>query len=150
MSEDHLIGRFREAGLRLTAPRRAVIALLEDRRAEHLSAEEIHSALSAEGVTSNLSSVYRTLNLLVALGLVHRIDLSESHAHFGVEHEEQAHFRCDVCGEVGEVYLAGHAELARRLQGLARKRGFTLIRFRVEAEGKCKRCAPEVNEDKDG
>jgi len=79
---------------------------------------------------------------------VHRIDLSEPHAHFGVEQEKQAHFRCAVCGEVSEVYLAGHADLARRLQGLARKRSFELTRFRVEAEGKCKRCASKERKHK--
>jgi Fe2+ or Zn2+ uptake regulation protein len=140
-SDDGLSVRFRQTGLRLTAARRAVIALLEDSQAEHLSAKEIHGALSAEGVTANLSSVYRILKLLVALGLVHRIDLSESHAHFGVEREKQVHLRCEVCGEVSEVYLPGHIGLVQRLQGLARKRGFELTRFRVEAEGKCKRCA---------
>jgi Fe2+ or Zn2+ uptake regulation protein len=149
MCDDSLSARFRQTGLKLTAPRRAVIALLENRRSGHLSAEEIHGTLSAEGVTVNLSSVYRTLNLLVALGLVHRIDLSESHAHFGVEHGEQAHFRCEVCGEVSEVYVAGHADLARRLQGLARKRSFELTRFRVEAEGKCKRCALKEKKQKE-
>jgi Fe2+ or Zn2+ uptake regulation protein len=148
--DDSLIDRFRHTGVRLTAPRRAVVALLENRRGEHLSAEEVHGALSAEGVTLNLSSVYRTLNLLVALGLVHRIDLSESHAHFGVEQEKQAHLRCQVCGEVSEVYLAGHVGLARRVQALARKRGFELIRFRVEAEGTCRRCALKDKTHKEG
>jgi len=141
MSEDHLIGRLREAGLKLTVPRRAVMALLECRRGEHLSAEEIHDALGADGVTVDLSSVYRTVNLLVALGLVHRIDLSESHTHFGIEYGDQAHFRCEVCGKVSEVHLSGDDDLARRLQGLARKQSFDLIRLRVEAEGRCRHCA---------
>lgn len=134
----------------MTGPRRAVIALLENRRGEHLSAEEIHGTLSAEGITVDLSSVYRTVNLLVALGLVHRMDLSESHTHFGVEHGEQAHLRCEVCGEVSEVYVAGHADLARGLQGLARKRSFELTGFRVEAEGKCKRCASKEKKHEEG
>jgi Fe2+ or Zn2+ uptake regulation protein len=147
MSEDDLTRRLREAGLNLTVSRRAVMALLQKRRSEHLSAEEIHGALSAEGVTVNLSSVYRTVNLLVSLGLVHRMDLSESHTHFGVEHGEQAHLRCEVCGEVSEVYLSRDEDLAQRLQEVVRKGSFELIRFRVEAEGRCKRCALQPQRD---
>jgi Fe2+ or Zn2+ uptake regulation protein len=150
MSDDSLSARFRQTGLKLTAARRAVMALLENRRGEHLSAEEIHRALRAREVAVNLSSVYRTLNLLVDLGVVHRIDLSESHAHFGVEHKEQAHLRCEACGELSEVCLPGHGSLARRLQELARKQGFELTRFRVEAEGRCKRCASKEKKHKEG
>jgi len=147
MSKSDLIGRLRKAGLNLTVPRRAVMALLEKRHGEHLSAEEIHGTLSAEGVTVDLSSVYRTLNVLVSLGLVHRMDLLESHTHFGVENGEQAHLRCEMCGEVSEVYLSRDEELAQRVQEVARKRSFELIRFRVEAEGKCRRCALQLQRD---
>lgn len=141
MSEHRTTDELREAGLKLTAPRRAIIGLLESRRGEHLSAEEIHEAVKAEGVEVNLSSVYRNLNLLVTLGLVHRVDLSESHTHFGIEHGDQAHLRCKTCGQVSEVDLSGPAGPARRLEGLARKLGFQVTHFRVEAEGKCERCA---------
>jgi Fe2+ or Zn2+ uptake regulation protein len=150
MSDDSLSVRFRQTGLKLTAPRRAVMALLEHRRGQHLSAQEIHDALSAEGVTVNLSSVYRTLNLLMALRLVHRTALSESYSRFGIEHGEQAHLRCEVCGEASEVSLAGPIDVTRCLQELARKRGFELTRFRVEAEGKCRRCASKEKKHKEG
>jgi len=141
MPDHRLSARFGQTGLKLTAPRREVIRLLEKKQSAHLGAEEVHAALRAQGVRINLSSVYRTLNLLVALGLVHRIDLSESHVHFGLEHGTQAHFRCEVCGEVTEVFLAGHTGLAQHLQGLARKHSFELTHSRIEAEGRCKRCA---------
>jgi hypothetical protein len=55
-----------------------------------------------------------------------------------------------LSGFFGHLAIAGHADLARRLQGLARKRSFELTRFRVEAEGKCKRCASKERKHKKG
>ena len=150
MCDDTLSARFRQTGLKLTAPRRAVIALLENRRSGHLSAEEIHAALSAEGVTVNLSSVYRTLNLLAGLGLLHRMYLSESHAHFEIEHEEEIHLVCAVCGSVAEPRLLGRSSLKQSLEQLARQHGFKPTRFQVKVEGKCRRCASGEKQRKGG
>jgi Fur family ferric uptake transcriptional regulator len=141
MSADSLSVRFRQTGLKLTAPRRAVLALLGNRPAEHLSAEEVYQALRAQGVSIHLSSVYRTLNLLAGLGLLHRIFLSDAHAHFEFHHQEEVHLVCVVCGNVAEAPAPADDSLGRSLRRLAEKRGFQATRFQVKVEGKCRRCS---------
>jgi Fur family ferric uptake transcriptional regulator len=141
MSDDTLSARFRQTGLKLTAPRRAVIALLGNRPAEHLSAEEVYQALRAQGVSIHLSSVYRTLNLLAGLGLMHRIFLSDAHAHFEFHHQEEVHLVCVVCGNVEEAPAPADDSLGRSLRQLAEKRGFEATRFQVKVEGRCRQCA---------
>ena len=77
-----------------------VQSLVDQRRA--LTAQELHRALEASEVS--LASVYRTLELLVALGL------AETVAHGGDEQRYLAcsldhhhHVICDVCGRVAEL-----------------------------------------------
>lgn len=141
MFTDSVSATLRDAGRRLTSARRAVVELLETRQAEHLSAEEVHRALEARGVDIHLSSVYRTLNLLADLGLVHRIDLSDAHTHFGVEREQDVHLVCTGCGSVRAARLPNGSGLNRSLRRLARKHGFEPGQVQVEVKGRCRRCA---------
>ena len=144
MAETSLIQELRGAGLKATSARRAVIRVLEERRA-HLSAEDIHQALAASGARVDLSSVYRTLTLLVRLGLVRPAGPAERHGHFEMEHEERVHFLCARCGGVTEVRLPRRAEVQRAMQGLARSNRFALAKFTIEATGECEACRRSGN-----
>jgi Fur family ferric uptake transcriptional regulator len=90
-------------GLRLTAPRRAVVDVLIQGGAP-LSVAEIHGRLRRARI--NLVSVYRALRLLMDLGLVRlahesrgtqRFELAE--AYTGHHH----HLVCQSCGQVEDV-----------------------------------------------
>lgn len=139
MDKSRLTAELRGAGLRATAPRRAVIRVLED-AGEHLSAEDIHRVLEGSGVRIDLSSVYRTLALLVRLRLVRPVGPAERHGHFEVGHEEQVHLTCACCGGVIEAALPSGAQVERAVTALARSRGFGLTEFTIEANGECAAC----------
>jgi len=134
-----LIRELRQAGLRATAPRRAVIGVLEASR-EHLSAEDIHRVLAADGVRIDLSSVYRTLTLLVRLGLVRLVGPCERHGHFEVRHREQVHLVCSRCGAVIEADLGREGRFDDAVATVARKHGFRLSEFTIEVGGTCAAC----------
>ena len=74
--EDLRAGLYRELlaeGLRLTAPRRAVLALLLERTGETFSADELTDALNARQRGSvSRATVYRTLELLSDGGMLRR------------------------------------------------------------------------------
>lgn len=144
MTESSLIQELRSAGLRATSARRAVIHVLEKWR-QHLSAEDIHRVLTERGVRVDLSSVYRTLTLLVNLGLVRPVAPADRHGHFEVEHEERVHFVCSRCGKVIEAQLPRRTGVERAVAALARDHRFELGRFTVEAVGECARCRRSGN-----
>ncbi|HYU16921.1 MAG TPA: transcriptional repressor, partial [Candidatus Acidoferrum sp.] len=68
-----------ERGVRLTGPRRIVVEALI-RYPGPQTAAEVHRRLSARRV--NLVSVYRTLNLLVDLGIARVADISQGTQRF--------------------------------------------------------------------
>ena len=71
---------------------------------EHFDATDLWARL--RDTTISLSTIYRTLNLLVDSGLVREVDLGDAHLHyehvFGRRHHE--HLICVGCGKVLEFF----------------------------------------------
>lgn len=131
----------KQAGCRITAPRRAMARVLDDHSGQHLSAGEISAILRSRRVKVNLASIYRNLKLFERLGAVHRGGPPHAHSHFELEHGAEVHLVCTVCG--GTVEATGESPRAplRWLRGLATAKGFTISEFQVEARGICRRCS---------
>ena len=65
-------------GKRLTPQRLKVLNLFENiGSGKHLSAEEVHEKLVKTSSKVSLATIYRTLRLLVQMGLLHELELSE-------------------------------------------------------------------------
>jgi Fur family ferric uptake transcriptional regulator len=88
-------------------------------------------------------TIYRTLEVFLAAGLVHKAFLGERAWHFELAHnctESQCHphFTCTDCGDthcLTDVLIP----LAR-----ASKKGFAVSRQRVQLEGLCPKCNPTL------
>lgn len=85
-------------------------------------------------------TVYRALDFLMGLGLVHRIDtLSAYAACFAAERRHCTHFLlCKACGRIAEI---GDAALEAALSRAAEDAGFAAERETVEISGLCRDCA---------
>ena len=102
-SEDlhDLIELLHARGQRVT-PQRLVILRELRRRPQHATAEEIHRAVEDELPGMSIPTVYATLELLVELGLVRRIDTGTA-ALFDAGLEPHQHAVCRRCGRVQDV-----------------------------------------------
>jgi Fur family ferric uptake transcriptional regulator len=95
--------RLREAGLRTTAPRMAVLRCLatDDLPVSH---SELVQVLSDEGF--DRVTVYRNLKDLAEAGLLARVDLGDHTWRFALQGERESHlsahphFTCNACGTV--------------------------------------------------
>jgi Fur family transcriptional regulator, ferric uptake regulator len=107
--------RLRREGYRMTPQRQLVWDAL--RRADrHLTAEEIHAAVSTVVPDFNVASVYRTLTLLADLGLATEVQLGDGRGYWEVAHrDEVVHLHCRLCGRVdhhrGDLVEAFRAHL---------------------------------------
>lgn len=92
--------RLRDEGYRLTPQRQLVWDVL--RRADrHLTAEEIHGAVTDVVPDFNVASVYRTLTLLADLGLIKEVRLVDGKGHWEMAHpDDEFHLVCRSCGTV--------------------------------------------------
>jgi Fe2+ or Zn2+ uptake regulation protein len=127
--------RLRSAGLRVTAPRLAILGVLEADRS-HPNAEQVLAALRREHPSLSLSTVYKTIEAFLRAGLVRRVATDGSLRVDGVL-KEHDHAVCRACARVFDIDRRhfGSADVPERLpQGLA-VRG-----FRIEYDVVCATC----------
>jgi Fe2+ or Zn2+ uptake regulation protein len=94
--------RLRQAGLRATKPRLAVLGALEDVR-EHKSADELVSLLRERDVDIPRSSVYNVLADLSAAGLIMHTELGSRGDRYEASSAWHHHLVCRGCGAVVDV-----------------------------------------------
>ena len=61
MSEEN-IKLLKKAGLKITEPRLTILALMQNHKNEHFSAEDVYKILLEQGSDIGLATVYRVLN----------------------------------------------------------------------------------------
>jgi len=140
-------GRFRGAGFRLTIPREAILDVL-NKTQRHLSAEDIYLTVHKIYPTIGLTTVYRTLELLVQMGLVFKFDFGDGRARYelsegpkGVRHHH--HLVCISCGRVIDYtdFIEDEVELLRKTEkGLSKKYNFEITNHLIQFYGLCDKC----------
>ena len=140
-------GEFRGCGYRITIPRKVILQILDESK-EHLSAEDIyfrvHSIYSAIGLTT----VYRTLDLLVNMGLIFKFDFGDGRARYELSRgpEELLHHHHLVCTKCGRIidykeFVDEELELFKKIEKeLSNKYNFEIKNHTIQFYGLCKNC----------
>jgi Fur family ferric uptake transcriptional regulator len=129
---DELAARLHERGLRVTAQREQVLAAV--RGLGHATPEQISEAVPGVDVTT----VYRTLELLEDVGLVKHAHLGHGAPSYRPAEDDHIHVVCHSCGSVVDAPPALVDQLAIRLLD---ERGFVLDRSHFTVFGRCATCA---------
>jgi len=125
------------AGYRLTSPRRALAGLIAGWDG-HFTADELIRASSRRRLGVGRATVFRSLEVLVDLGLVERLDLpSGEHAYVACEPTHHHHVVCSSCGRSTEVGDLGLGEMSEAIE---RATGFRIDTHRLELFGLCPAC----------
>ncbi|MGE5828858.1 MAG: Fur family transcriptional regulator [Micromonosporaceae bacterium] len=132
-----LADKLRSRGLRLTAQRQLVLDAVCE--LGHATPDQVHAAVARVAAGVNITTVYRTLELLEDLGLVTHAHLSHgAPTYHAVGEEQHVHLVCRACGNVSEVASATLRPLAADLE---RERGFLIDIGHVALFGLCASCA---------
>ena len=126
----------RQRGIQVTAQRLAVLRAVA--RQPHVTAEGVAEVVRAEIGAISLQSVYDALGVLVAEGLIRRIQPAGSSARFedrvGDNHH---HLICRICGRVVDVDCAvGSAPCLTAVDGM----GYEIDEAEVAYWGRCPDC----------
>ena len=138
MTVEDLVAELRTAGVRITAPRRMVLAALVE-AGSHATAEELHRRVRRSHPDVSASSIYRTMELLAEHGVVQHVHLGHGPAQYHLADEEHAHLVCNGCGAVVELDRTVSAPFADRV---ADELGFELDLGHFALTGWCARCRP--------
>ena len=141
-------GRFRGYGYRRTLSRQAILDVL-NRTSKHLSAEEIYLQVHKIHPSSGLSTVYRTLELLVQVGLVFKFDFGDGRARYELvrnpegQHHHHHHLVCTSCNRVIDYtdFIEDEIQLLEKTEkGLFDKYNFKITKHIIQFHGLCDKC----------
>ncbi|MBI3749536.1 MAG: transcriptional repressor [Chloroflexi bacterium] len=125
------------AGYRLTAPRQALAALIADQDG-HFTAAGLVAAARSRRLGVGRATVFRTLEVLEAIGAIERLDLpGGEHAYVGCKPAHHHHVVCSRCGRTSEIR---DADLQRVVRHVARQTGYRVDEHRLELFGLCPAC----------
>lgn len=136
VTPDTLELRLRDAGFKLTPPRRAVLDVFAGPH-EHLSPDEVLRRGKRFYPRLGRATVYRTLELLTRIGVMRPIYLSQGRPAYTRIEGGHHHLVCSRCDAIEE--LAGE-DLARTVQRLAHRSGFEIRSELLEVYGVCAKC----------
>ena len=94
-------------GLKVTTQRVLVLSVLSSCPDKHLSAEEIYELVKIDYPEIGLATVYRTIQLLLELHLIDRINLNDGYVRYEIgnwgankHHHRHHHLICLKCGKI--------------------------------------------------
>jgi len=128
-----------QKGYRVTPQRMMILEALEA-ASGHISAEEIFGMVCRSYPGLNISTVYRTLELLKEIGVITETDMGDGRVRFHCSgHEHHHHLVCTVCGKVIDLQEEILKPLAKTI----------CDRYSFQAElnhlaifGSCQNCCP--------
>jgi Fur family ferric uptake transcriptional regulator len=137
--EQVFVQQLRERGFRLTPQREIILSVLHD--VEGLAtAEEIYNRVQGISTSVDISTVYRTLDLLQEFDLVACVDPGDDQRRYellGI-HGPHLHLVCQACGQV----IGADLEVAQAFgQRLETEYGFVPALDHLSVPGLCTTCA---------
>ena len=103
-SSGGIFARLQACGIRATAQRMQIAELLLG-APQHLSAEQITEALQGRGVEVSKATVYNTLNLFAARGLIRQLAVDDTRSWFDSNVQPHYHFHDEATGALTDVAL---------------------------------------------
>jgi len=128
-----MIDRMREAGLKATPQRLAIVGELSD-DPSHPTAQELYDRLQPTMPTMSFATVYNTLAALADAGLVTPRALTPGGTRFDPNTAPHDHAVCDACGEVSDIRRVETAPVSV-------PEGFVIRAVERVYRGLCARCA---------
>ena len=107
-------------------------------KGEHFSAQQIYERVIDHNPRVNFSTVYRNIEILEDLGILHRIHTGEGYGNFKLNEQNRHHhhFICKLCGKTEAIDFCPLNQLEETL----RDRNFIPTEHHFEIFGYCQKC----------
>ncbi|MDI6814933.1 MAG: Fur family transcriptional regulator [Dehalococcoidales bacterium] len=135
---EDIISKLSELGYRLTPQRIMIVAAIENSD-NHISAEEIYAQVVAKYPNVNISTVYRTLELLKRLGLVTETNMGEGRVRY--HPVEKGHHHHLICQQCGAIIALDESLLSSLKIALLREYKFSADLKHLAIFGRCVNCS---------
>jgi Fur family ferric uptake transcriptional regulator len=137
---DHALSVLASRGYRAGGARSAVVEHL-GRVGGCLTAEQVVAGLRGERRRVGAASVYRALNLLSDLGLLHRAALGDAPIRYDLVDPETEHHHHLVCDRCGRTVTFADSKLEAAIEDVSDRVGYVVDSHDVTLRGTCGDCA---------
>lgn len=131
-------GFLHKAGLKATPARSALIAYMM-KESEPVSLKYLEKKLASR---ADAVTVYRTIETLIKVGAVRRVDLQHGHEHYEltIDRPHHHHIVCEDCGTIEDIEACKDQDLEKSI--LKASSQFSHINHHsLEFFGSCKKCS---------
>lgn len=138
MLSRYVLDKLEGLAYRITPQRKAILQVLEDNRGKHLSAEQIYLKVRKKRANIGMATVYRTLDALDNLGILHKTSFDEGlyRYEFCTEDRHHHHLICLTCGNIVEI----EEDLLQYLKQKVEDKGFKVEDHNLVIYGVCQNC----------
>lgn len=132
---------------KLTPQREATVRVLLENEEAHLSAEDVYLLVKEKAPEIGLATVYRTLELLSDLQIIHKLNFGDGVTRYefrqeGAEHHHH-HLLCLNCGAVDEIMEDLLTPIEAKVE---REFDFHIVDHHLTFHGICHRCKNQMKE----
>lgn len=140
-SDDSLKAELNSRGFRATAQRQKILSILQSLpQGDHLNAEQIHAILRNQSERISLSTVYRTLHLMVYMGLLRELELAEGHKYYELNRSMGSHHHHLVCVQCGNTIEFSEQHVDHIGENQAKSAGYYVLDCQLTLYGVCAAC----------
>jgi len=138
--------RFRNFGYKMTQPREIILDVFSKAK-KHLSAEDIYMEVYKIYPGIGLTTIYRTLDILINMGMISRHDFGDGRRRYeligDLKSEHHHHLVCLSCGKIIDYsdFIDEEIKLFDKLEKvLSEKHNFEIKYHQVGFYGLCDKC----------
>ena len=136
--EELFLRSLRDRGFRLTPQREMVLAALHQMDGP-VTADGLYQRVQQVSTSVDISTVYRTLDLLQSMELVTSVDVGDAQRMYELcaGHGRHAHLVCDRCGTITGVDMEQFQALS---EAIRQRYGFRMDLDNLSFVGQCAQC----------
>ena len=139
----------KEKGLKVTNQRLIVLEVLAEHKDRHMTAENIYDLVREDYPEIGLATIYRTVQLLLEMQLVDRINLDDGCVRYeireildGKDRGQHRHHHL-ICKSCGKVFSFWHDFLDELECHIEEETGFHVLDHELKFYGHCRECKRE-------
>ncbi len=144
VDKEKFIKMLKEKGLKVTRQRLVVLEALAEHKDRHMTAEDIYDLVRIEFPEIGIATVYRTVQLLLEMQLVDRIELNDGCVRYEIGHQfsgETRHYHHHlICKECGKIMSFDDDLLEELEKQIEEKTGFHVWDHELKLYGRCREC----------
>jgi Fur family peroxide stress response transcriptional regulator len=135
LDREKLVEKCRRQGFKITPQRLAIFDALHNNN-NHPTAEMLYKEISRKYPTITLTTVYKTLDMLINMGEIVSLDINPERKHFDPRTELHHHIICEKCKQIMDVFeVESEIKPPKEIENK-----FVLKGYHIDFYGICQKC----------